>query len=392
MAAISESSCNRPSAIRVLHVAQPTFAGVMVVVRDLVKAQISQGLDVTVACPESGGELSRQVAEVGARWVQWEASRNPGRSVFSELRALTKVVHNCSPDIVHLHSSKAGLAGRLAIRGRIPTIFEPNAWSFLAVSGVMYQAATRWERWAARWTDTAICVSEDEQSTGKAIGIRCPMQVIRNGIQLDKWPRPVVGESSQARSKLGIAHDALHIVSVGRLCRQKGQDILLTAWPQVRQRFPNARLTLVGEGSDRKSLERLADASVTFAGESKAVRDWYLSADLVVMPSRWEGLSLALLEAMATERTVVAFNVEGMKDALSDGVGLLVAPESVTELGAQIVTMLSDPDLRNAIAAKARGRVEGQFDIRKKGSAVLSLYEQVLSLRGAAAWNARLKS
>jgi glycosyltransferase involved in cell wall biosynthesis len=63
----------------------------------------------------------------------------------------------------------------------------------------------------------------------------------------------------------------------------------------------------------------------------------YTYADLIVMPSRWEGLSLALLEAMATERTVVAFNVVGMKDALSDGAGLLVSPESVSELATQTV-------------------------------------------------------
>jgi len=377
---------------RVLHVAQPTFAGVMVVVRDLVKEQIAQGLNVTVACPETGGDLSRQVSEVGAQWIKWEASRNPGRSVLREVQSLKKIVHNLSPDIVHLHSSKAGLAGRLAIRRSIPTVFEPNAWSFLAVSGLMYQAATLWERWAARWTDVAICVSGDEQATGKAVGIRCPMQIIRNGIQLDKWPRPVEGESLHARQKLEIAHDVLHVVSVGRLCRQKGQDLLLKAWPQVMQRFPDARLTLVGEGADRKNLESVAEASVTFAGESRAVRDWYLSSDLVVMPSRWEGLSLALLEAMATERTVVAFEVEGMKDALSDGAGKLVTPESVTELAAQITTMLGDPVLRVAVAAKARGRVEEQFDIRKKASAVSSLYENLISARSDLSRNARIES
>ena len=238
----------------------------------------------------------------------------------------------------------------------------------------------------------AICVSEDEQATGKAVGICCPMQTIRNGIQLDKWPRPVEGESLRARHKLGIAQDVLHVVSVGRLCRQKGQDLLLKAWPQVKQNFPHARLTLVGEGADRKHLELMADSSVTFAGESRAVRDWYLSADLVVMPSRWEGLSLALLEALATERTVVAFNVEGMKDALSDGAGLLVAPESVTELGVQITTMLSDPNLRVAVAAKARRQVEEQFDIRKKASAVSSLYETLISAGSDFAMNARIES
>lgn len=364
------------SPLRVLHVAQPTTEGVMVVVRDLLQDQVKRGWDVSIACPENG-DLREEAQRRGATWHNWHAMRKPGPSVLAETRRLKAIIAESTPALVHLHSSKAGLAGRLAIRGRLPTVFEPNAWSFHAVSGLMRQAAMRWERFGARWTNATICVSDDERRAAEAAGISNPMVVIRNGVNLEHWPRPLSEDRLAARRVLGLPDDVPIVVAVGRLCRQKGQDLLLQAWPSVIAQHPAAQLVLVGEGDMRASLESMGLPSVRFAGASREVRSWYLIADVVAMPSRWEGLSLALLEAMATERPVVAFNVSGMSDALTEDCGVLVRPESTDDLARALTDLLAAPDRRTALAAAARHRAETVFDIRQTCQRVAELYSQL---------------
>ena len=364
------------SPLRILHVSQPTTAGVMVVVRELLRDQVERGWDVSVACPEIG-DLREEALRLRARWLHWPATRSPGPSVLKETRRISAIIAESQPDLVHLHSSKAGLAGRLAIRGRVPTVFEPNAWSFHAASGLLHQAALRWERLAARWTHATICVSDDELRAAAAARISNSMHVICNGVNLDHWPRPSSEDRLAARRELGLTGIAPIVVSVGRLCRQKGQDLLLQAWPSVIAQHPSAELVLVGDGDMRESLESAGLPSVRFAGASREVRRWYLAADLVVMPSRWEGLSLALLEGMATERAVVAFDVSGMSDALTKDCGVLVRPESVDDLARALTELLAAPERRTALAAAARHRAATVFDIRLTCQRVAELYGQL---------------
>src|SRR4051812_17465786 len=112
--------------MRVLHVSQPVDGGVAQVVADLVTDQVGRGWDVVVACPPSGW-LPSVVCDAGARVVQWPAARSPGLSVVREAQVLTRTVQATAPSVVHLHSAKAGLGGRLAVRGRRPTVYQPHA-------------------------------------------------------------------------------------------------------------------------------------------------------------------------------------------------------------------------------------------------------------------------
>ncbi|WP_345944485.1 glycosyltransferase, partial [Streptomyces sp. SID7804] len=289
---------------RVLHLTQPVDGGVARVVTDLVGAQLADGLDVTAVCPDS--PLAARLRSLGAHVRPWRATRSPGPSLAREVRQLARLIDEVRPDLVHAHSAKAGLAGRLAVRGRIPTVFQPHAWSFEAVGGGTAALALRWERWAARWASRVVCVSEAERATGVRAGIAGRWAVVPNGVDPERF-RPATADTVRAvlPPLAGLPAQAPLAVCVGRLCRQKGQDVLLRAWRSVARRVPDARLVLVGDGPERDRLRAAAPPSVLFAGAVTDVSRWYQAADVVVLPSRWEGMALAPLEAMACGRPVV---------------------------------------------------------------------------------------
>ncbi|MFF7470237.1 glycosyltransferase [Streptomyces sp. NPDC008092] len=380
---------------RVLHLAQPVEGGVARVVLDLTKAQLTAGLRVTVACP--GGELAERARELGAEVRGWRADRSPGAGLPDEVRRLGRLLDEVRPALLHAHSAKAGLAGRLAVRGRVPTLFQPHAWSFEAVGGTTAALALRWERWGARWAHRVVCVSEAERTTGVHAGIRARYTVVPNGIDTEHFTPtvPAVPHAQTAPTGPGTPDapggrpaGAPLVVCVGRLCRQKGQDVLLRAWPEVLRRVPDARLALVGDGPDRDELRRLAaavsaSAPVEFAGSVADVRPWYRAADLVVLPSRWEGMALSPLEALACGRPVLVTDVDGARESLPPGhaAHCLVPPGRPGALAGAVAALLLDPELRTSLGGQGRRHVLSTHDVRRTAEAVAELYRELLDGR-----------
>ncbi|MCF1594507.1 glycosyltransferase [Streptomyces muensis] len=354
----------------ILHVAQPVEGGVARVVTDLVAAQLAVGLRVSVACPR-GGTLTDDLRALGCAVVRWDATRAPGHRLPGEVRQLARVVRGVRPDLVHAHSAKAGLAARLAVRGSLPTVFQPHAWSFEAADGIVARLALGWERFGARWATRVLCVSEAERHTGVRSGIDAPWRVVRNGVDTVRF-RP---EGERARRGAGPL-----VVCVGRLCRQKGQDVLLAAWPEVARQVPGARLVLVGDGPDADGLRAGAPGSVEFAGAVADTARWYRAADVVVLPSRWEGMALAPLEAMACGRPVVVTDVDGAGESLPPGrpPNCLVPPEDPGALARALTALLLDEPLRAALGARARAHVLAGHDLRHTTDAVTDVYRELL--------------
>jgi len=349
--------------VAVLHVAQPTGGGVAGYLLAACRDQVARGWDVTVACPD-GGRLATDLRRAGVRRLRWPAVRRPGPEAAAEALRLRALAGGVRPDVVHLHASKAGLAGRLGLRRTgVPVLFQPHGWSWLAVEGVVRAATLRWERTAARWTDLFLCVGESEQAAGRGQGLRGRFAVVHNGVDLNRF-RPT-GDTQRlaARGRLGIPAGVPLAVCVGRVTRQKGQDVLLAAWPRVRARCPGARLALVGGGDLLADLRRLPPPGTTFAGEVDDVRDWLAASDVVVLPSRWEGLSLTVLEAMATGRPVVAADVPGLGEMAPPDSGARVAPDDPVALAEAIAARLADPARCRAEGAAA-ARAAARFDVR----------------------------
>jgi glycosyltransferase involved in cell wall biosynthesis len=369
--------------LAVLHMTQPVEGGVARVVADLAAAQVRAGARVVVACPP-GGPLAAAVTAAGAETVRWPARRAPGPGLPVEVTAAARILGDVDPDLLHLHSAKAGLAGRLAAHGTVPTVFQPHAWSYEAARGPLAAAAARWERHAARWTTRVVCVSEAERASGQAHGIRAAWQVIPNGVDTGHFTPAV--DPAAVRATLpalsGLDPDTPLVVCVGRLCPQKGQDVLLRTWPRVAARLPRARLVLVGDGPDAPRLLAAAPDGVLLAGPAADARPWYQAADVVVQPSRWEGMALAPLEAMACGRPVVLTDVAGARESLPDGdaAHCVVPPADEPALAAALLRLLTDPALRHATARRALAHVRAHHDVDTATTAVSALYADLLAL------------
>ncbi|MFD8965172.1 glycosyltransferase [Streptomyces sp. NPDC059568] len=369
-----------------LHLVQPVDGGVARVVLDLVGAQVGAGVRVAVACPAEG-PLAEAAGRRGAEVHVWRAGRSPGPGLLDEVRQAGRLVELIRPDLLHAHSAKAGLAGRLAVRGRVPTVFQPHAWSFEAVGGVTGRLARHWERWAVRWTDRVVCVSEAERRTGERAGIHASWSVVHNGVDVGRFAGTYGSAySAAARASLpllaALEPTAPVVVCVGRLCRQKGQDILLRAWQPVVRQVPQARLVLVGDGPDADELRATAPPSVLFAGAVPDTAPWYRAADLVVLPSRWEGMAVAPLEAMASGRPVVLSDVDGARESLPPGreTLCLTPPEDPPALAAAVSTLLRDGSLRETIGRQGRQHVLSTYDVRQTAQAIADVYREVAAV------------
>ncbi|CCH33206.1 glycosyltransferase [Actinosynnema sp. NPDC047251] len=358
--------------MKIVHVTQPVEAGVAAVVLELAVAQRETGWEVDVVCPP--GWLADRLRDVRIPVHDWPAGRSPGPGTVSETARLRRILAVLDPDAVHLHSSKAGLAGRLAVRGTRPTIFQPHLWSFQTARGLLRRACAAWERYAARWTDQLVCVSDDELTAGRDLGVDTAAEVVCNGVDTTVLrPRSRVA----ARMRLGLP-DLPTAVCVGRIAPLKGQDQLLKAWPAVLERVPDARLVLVGDGPMRDRWQASGDhPSVRWWGHDTAVADFYTAADVVVLPSRAEGMALVPLEAMASGRTVVAFDVGGVRQSVGEA-GAVVPAGDVPALAEAVAARLADPVLAADEGLTGRRRAEVLFDSARVSDQIATLVEKLV--------------
>jgi glycosyltransferase involved in cell wall biosynthesis len=282
-------------------------------------------------------------------------------------------------DVVHAHLPLAGVVARLAGRAAaVPVIYtEHNLQE-------RYHPATRWaNRLTWRLQRRVIAVSaEVAESIRRHLGARVPVTVVRNGIETD-GPAPAPAELAALRAQCGIAGGAPLVGTVAVLRRQKRLDLWLEAARRLRVELPSCRFLIVGDGPLRGELEaeagRLGIAeAVVFAGLQSPVAPFLAACDVVMISSEFEGLPLALLEAMAAERAVVATRVGGIPEVVEDGVsGVLVPFGDPAALAAAAAALLAEPERRRRLGAAARRRVEAEFAVARMARELESIYRQV---------------
>ncbi|HPC81796.1 MAG TPA: glycosyltransferase family 4 protein [Thermoanaerobaculaceae bacterium] len=348
--------------------------------------------EVGLACADAGELLpeARQLADV--RVYELPHLRREVRP-WHDVRALAELraaIRDFGPDLLHTHSSKAGVLGRAAARAEgVPVVVHSiHGWGFgphqPAPVHATFLAA---ERVAARWTTHFVAVSQENLAQGVELGLfgREQATLIRSGIDLDTFRRASGGE--MVRAELGIPAGAPLVVQVSCLKPQKAPERFVALAARLAPRFPDAHFLLVGDGELRERLEAQRAAAglegrLHLPGWRRDVPAVLHAATVVTLTSRFEGLPRAVVEALAAGRPVVAMAVDGVREVVHDGVnGFAVAPGDEAALAARVASLLADPRLRAHLAAAAPEGLAA-FDRTLMVRQQEELYERLLTRAG----------
>jgi len=291
------------------------------------------------------------------------------------------------------HAHDAGAAGWLAVAAA--RLWGGKSLVKLRTGAYAYRQdfASRLARWQMlallRLVDRVVVVNREVQGLLGSLGIPASrIACIPNGVDTRRYRPATAEEKAAARQSLGFRPDELAALYVGRLEHMKGVDILLRGWACLQANRPAAaRLALVGDGPERAGLERLAEelglrASVSFLGEQGEVLPYYQAADLLLLPSRTEGLSNALLEAMACGLPVLVSRVGGAVDLVTDPQnGLFFESGDEVELAGKLCLLLASPDLRAALGARARETARAFVSLDLTAARVEGVYRELVGGR-----------
>jgi glycosyltransferase involved in cell wall biosynthesis len=389
--------------IRVLEVIEATTAGTKKHVLSLVKALDRTRFSVAVACPRvrshAYGDTSfveelESLGDIPVSLVEMRRSIQP-LSDTRALIALHRVTKEGRYHIVHAHSSKAGVLGRLAaIRAGTPVIlYTPHGFAFRGIrSKLIRWAYIQIERLCGLWTDRIVCVSPTER--GEALRNRiAPLDklvVIKNGLDVGEFvlpPNPVARKRQLGLDSLGPI-----VGTMGRLSWDKGLGCFLEAAVRVSAAYPDAQFLIVGDGEARKDLELLAtDLGVSpktiFTGFRPNSLEILTLMDVFVLPSPHEAMPYTVLEAMAAEKPVVAIEGTGAQDAVQQGkTGLLLPPQHPEALAAAIIALLRDEAKSQAMGFAGREVVESRFTLAQMVRRTEELYTTLLETKLASSF------
>jgi glycosyltransferase involved in cell wall biosynthesis len=296
-------------------------------------------------------------------------------AAFSRLRG---IFESERPDIVHTHSSKAGILGRAAAWcARVPVVIHTNHGLPFYSEQPGPVRALYWglEKAASRVSDRVVCVGEEmrRKSISARLGPPELFEVIYSGIQTELFTA-----AGGNRACLSIPEGVPVVGIVSRMARHKGHRFLVEAAPL------EAHLLFVGDGEERAALERQVAGRglrATFAGHvpPEAVPELLASMDVLVHPSLWEGLPRAAVQALLVGRPVIAFDCDGAREVVVDGVtGRLVPPKSVEGLRSAIQELLARPDRGRSLGLAGRERCRAQFDWRANAEKLARVYQEEL--------------
>jgi glycosyltransferase involved in cell wall biosynthesis len=309
------------------------------------------------------------------------------------LRAIVRLLRTFRPHVVHTHTAKAGTLGRLAARWcRVPVVVHTYHGHVLRgyFGPVRSRLFVAIERWLARHTDRLLAVSERVRRDLLDLGIGRPerFSVMPLGLDLERFLDAGV-RRGQLRRELGLTEGELLVGIVGRLVGIKAHELFLQTAAAVAERLPHSRFIVVGDGERRAELEALScrlglGARVRFLGWRHDLDTLYADMDVVALTSRHEGSPVALIEAMAAARPVVASAVGGVPELVEDGIsGYLVPPGDVAGFARAIERVLMSPDRGRTLGETARRRVHPAFGAGRLVNDMDALYRELLERSGS---------
>jgi glycosyltransferase involved in cell wall biosynthesis len=356
---------------KIIHVVEDLrTGGVEIVLRNLVLHLDHHLFNMEVWCLARGGEIADQLRAAGIPVRIFGMTASPS---FAWIYGLARRVRESGAAILHCHSYTACAVGRSAgILARTPVLL-----AHVHTLPIWLTARQRWkERILACWTHKIICVSNAVADfVAREEGIpRTKMEVIYNGVPDLDLPEPL-----SARRSLGLSPDSNVLGCIAMLRPEKGHDILLRAAAQAASRIPKLELLLVGDGPRRSELEaeaRQLPVRCVLAGQMADVRAALAAVDAVALlsPDR-EGLSVALVEACAASRPVIATRIGGIPEIVSDDVnGFLCEPGNVADAADRIARLFQDSARMRQMGEAARQTYLAKFQLPAMVARIERLY------------------
>lgn len=355
------------------------IGGASVHILDLAKGVQNIGHEVVIL---AGGDgiLFVRAADAGLECI---SIKNLARNLnpINDMRSffdLRKIFKKYKPDLVHAHSSKAGLLGRLAARSlNIPVIFTAHGWAFTEGVGKLKRTIYKYvEKIAANFSSAIITVSDYDRhlALSSEVGNQKLITTVHNGIPND------VTINGDRKSKTHLCK----LIMVARFDYQKNHHDLFYALANITEY--DWSFDLVGDGPLLNEMKLLSERlkindKVNFVGASSNVSKFLSEADIFVLISNWEGLPLTILEAMRSSLPVIASNVGGVEESvINNKNGFLIERGDIDELSSCLKKLIKSPDIRKSMGEYSRGLYEESFTFEHMLESTLDVYNQVLEI------------
>ena len=305
-------------------------------------------------------------------------------------RLLRESIRRLAPEVVHTHSSKAGILGRAAAwRERVPAVVHtihglPFGPSETAAKNRLYVGL---ERWAARRCHAivGVCDAMAEQALAAGVGRPEQYRTVYSGMEVDAFLNPA-RPRDEVRRELGLAEGEVAFATVARLFERKGHDDILAVAPRILAANPRVRFVFIGDGLLRDHLKTEAARlgvghAVIFTGlvPPDRIPELLNAVDAVVHPSLREGLARVLPQGLLVGRPVISYDVDGAREVVLPETGYLLKPRDLDALAASVLALAADPTRRDALGAEGRRRFTTQFRHETMTDQLHSLYVELLA-------------
>ncbi|HEY7830547.1 MAG TPA: glycosyltransferase [Solirubrobacteraceae bacterium] len=374
---------------RALLLFEPPDGGAPEVVLNLALAMEGHGWSVYVAGPEQASIRAR-LEQAAVEYLPMSHLTRGSRSPLADLQALwslDRMLARDPVDVIHCHSSKAGVLGRLVgARRGIPVVYSPHCFAFLRDLGALSRIAPAIvERLLAPLTSAYVCVCEAERRAALKLALAPAVRTHRIYNGVPDPPDPLENATPE-QALLDFKGDGVLIGAVSVLRKQKRLDVLIDAIPTVLARTPQARFAIIGNGPMQAKLEERAaarglsdDPRFAFFPFTPPSGRYMGALDLYVLSSAWEAMPVGVLEALSWGVPQVVTNVGGTIEAVTSETGQLVPPKRPDALADAIVGMVDSPRLRASAGIASRARHRAMFDAERMVRETVGIYQSLVA-------------
>ncbi len=293
-------------------------------------------------------------------------------SDFKAIIRIRKLIKKYNPDVIYMHSSKAGALGRLANLGiNNLSVYNPHGWAFNIDAGRLYKKIYAViEKILSNFCDVIIAISDFEKESALSNNI-CKaekIKVIYNGIDIDEYNK---NNFIITREKLNIPKDAYIIGTIGRLSKQKAPDTFIESAKRIKEKIPNAYFMLVGDGEDYVEIMKLIDKynmknDILITGWVDNPMEYLQIFDQAMLLSRWEGFGLVLAEYMIAKKPIIATNVDAIPNIIIDGYnGLVVEKDNIDAIVNASIEINNNIKLSEKLVDNGYKLVNQKFNIKR---------------------------